>query len=65
MHEPFIFVGIGIGLGVAAIGELVARFWPWRRSPWIEPTTHDIGILPGGAVIHYSTCWCKSAYQES
>jgi len=30
-------------------------------SKWIEPTTHDIGILPGGYVIHYSVCWCKKA----
>ena len=31
-----------------------------RKSKWIEPTNHDIGILPGGQVIHYSVCWCKA-----
>lgn len=30
-----------------------------RRSSWLEPSTHDLGILAGGQVIHYSTCWCK------
>ncbi len=35
--------------------------WFKKKSKWIEPTTHDIGILPGGQVIHYSVCWCKQA----
>lgn len=34
----------------------------WReRNDWIEAPTHDIGILPNGRVIHYSTCWCKQS----
>jgi len=37
-----------------------------RKSKWIEPITHDIDILPGGQVIHYSVCWCKKVeYAEN
>lgn len=26
---------------------------------WIEATDHDVSVLPGGMVLHHSTCWCK------
>lgn len=35
------------------------RRW-WHRSPChIEASTHDLGVLAGGAWIHYTTCWCR------
>lgn len=30
-----------------------------KKERWPMLTKHEIGILPGGFVIHYSFCWCQ------
>lgn len=42
----------GIGASVLAIVAFFVGRLTAKPSKWIEPTTHDIGLLPGGQVIH-------------
>jgi len=53
-------VGWALGWTTILLWTFLRSTFDWfryhRPSNIIEPTTHDIGILPGGYIIHHSIC---------
>lgn len=50
---------IGLACWVLAIVAFAVGRMTKPSSTVIDATQHDVGLLPGGQVIHYSTCWCR------
>ena len=50
----------------AALGWLAAAVR--LKTEWVDPigwdesaqAVHDVSLMPDGALMHYSTCWCRS-----
>ena len=66
MTSKVIIVILSALLIWSALGWKAAR--DWHKAGWVDPIgwdetaqrVHDVSFMTDGALMHYSTCWCRT-----